>query len=120
MSHRDSSSSAIALASPPHKRSSVENLSRHYAGMMQDGLRPPWTQLHPRGARPLTFFSPVQTGLERELAELLPRTTQPGLVAPGSGDQAQWYHPASLSSESGESLRHVGCCPAECVRGSRP
>jgi len=43
VSHRDSSSSAIALASPPHRRSPVGNLSRHYAGIvagvMQDGLQ---------------------------------------------------------------------------------
>ena len=57
----------------------------------------------------------MQTGLQRELAKSLTRATQPGLVSPGGGDQAQWYHPASLSSESGESLRHVGCYSAECV-----
>ena len=39
MRHRGSSSFAMALASPPPRRSPVENLSRHYAGMMQDGLR---------------------------------------------------------------------------------
>jgi hypothetical protein len=39
VSHRGSSSSAMTLASQPHRRSPVENLSRHYAGMMQDGLR---------------------------------------------------------------------------------
>ena len=59
------------------------------------------------GARPLAFFSPVQTGLPRELADSLTRATQPGLVSPGGSDQAQRYHPASLSSASGESLRHI-------------
>ena len=54
-------------------------------------------------------FIPVPTGLPRELAESHTRATQPGLVSPGGSDQAQRYHPASLSSESGESLRHVGC-----------
>jgi hypothetical protein len=39
VSHRGSSSSAMALESPPHRRSPVENLSRHFAGMMQDGLQ---------------------------------------------------------------------------------
>jgi hypothetical protein len=33
------------------------------------------------------------------------------VMSPGDGDQAQRHHPASLSSESGESLRHVGCYP---------
>ena len=32
------------------------------------------------GARPFIFFSPVQTGLPRELAKLLTRATQPGLL----------------------------------------
>ena len=68
---------------------------------------------------PSFVFSPVQTGLPRELAKLLTRTTQPGLVSPGGGDQAQRYRPASLSSESGESLRHVGCYSVKCVLGSR-
>ena len=45
---------------------------------------------------------------------------QPSPVSPGGGDQAQWYHPASPSSESGECLRHVGCYLVECVWGSRP
>jgi hypothetical protein len=96
-----------------------------YASMMQDGLQIagplgggkgvlPHTHTHPYshpnlsncplgratdqgwGARPFIFFSPVQTGLTRELAELLTRATQPGLVSPGGGDQDQWYHPASL------------------------
>jgi hypothetical protein len=49
----------------------------------------------------------VQTGLPRELPELLTRATQPGLVSPGGADQAQRYHPASLSSESGESLCYM-------------
>ena len=69
--------------------------------------------LQPRrwGARPFIFFSPVQTGLPRELAKSLTRATQPGLVSSDCCDQAQGYHPASLSSESGESLRpdDVGC-----------
>ena len=55
------------------------------------------------GARPFICFSPVQTGLPRELAKLLTHATQPGLVSPGGGGQAQRHHPASLSSESGES-----------------
>jgi hypothetical protein len=33
--------------------------------------------------------------------------SMPGLMSPGVSDQAQGYHPASLSSESGESLRHT-------------
>ena len=37
----------------------------------------------------------------------LTRTTQPGLVSPGGSEQAQRYHPASLLSESAESLRHL-------------
>ena len=48
-------------------------------------------------ARPLIFLSPVQTGLRRELAESLTRATQAGLVSPGGSDQAQRYHPPSLS-----------------------
>jgi hypothetical protein len=84
---------------------------------------PPHTHSHPQprlsewpvggatpqgwGARPFFFFSPVQTRLPRELAESLTRAKQPGLVSPGGSDQAQRYHPASLSSESGESLRHM-------------
>ena len=44
---------------------------------------------------------------EGETAESLTRSTQPGLVSPGGSEQAQWYHPVSLSSESGESLRHM-------------
>jgi hypothetical protein len=40
-------------------------------------------------------FPEVQTGLPRELAQLLTRATQQGLVSPGGGDQAQLYHPAS-------------------------
>ncbi len=68
----------------------------------------------------LTLYScrPVQTGLPRERAKLLTRATQPGLVSPAGGKQAQWYHSASLSSESGESLRHVRCYSAECVGGT--
>jgi hypothetical protein len=64
----------------------------------------PWAR---DGVQDPSFFSPVQTGLPRELAESLTRATQPGLVSPGGSDQAQRYHPASLSSESGESLRHM-------------
>ena len=63
------------------------------------------------GARPFIFFSPVQTGLPRELTMSLNRATQPGPVSPGGGEQAQRHKPASLSSESGESLGHVGCYP---------
>jgi hypothetical protein len=36
VSHRGSSFPANALASPTHRRSPVENLSKHHAGMMQD------------------------------------------------------------------------------------
>jgi hypothetical protein len=36
-----------------------------------------------------------------------PVPTQPGLVSPGGSEQAQRYQPASLSSDSGESLRHI-------------
>jgi len=40
----------------------------------------------------------------------LNRTTQPGPVSPGGGEQAcQRHKQVSHSSESGESLRHVGC-----------
>jgi hypothetical protein len=60
------------------------------------------------GCKTLHFLSPVQAGLPRELAKSLTRATQPGLVSPAVSDQAQRYHPASLSSESGESLGHVG------------
>jgi hypothetical protein len=59
------------------------------------------------GCKTLSFFSPVQTGFPRELAKSLTRAMQPGLVSPGDDDQAQRYHPASLSSESGESLHHM-------------
>ena len=55
------------------------------------------------------FFSPVQTDLPRELVKLLTHAAQPGLVSPGCVEQAQLHYPASLSSESGEILRHVGC-----------
>jgi hypothetical protein len=58
----------------------------------------------------------VQTVLPRGLAKLLTRATQPGLVSPGGGDQAQWYHAASLLSESGEILRHFGCYPVKQTR----
>jgi hypothetical protein len=40
-------------------------------------------------------------------------------VSPGGGEQVQLHHPASLSSESGESLRHVGCYSAKGRWGSR-
>jgi hypothetical protein len=56
------------------------------------------------GCKTLHFFSPVQTGLPRELAKSLTRATQPGLVSPGGGEQAQRHHPSSLSSESGKVL----------------
>jgi hypothetical protein len=39
VSHRGSSFPANALASPTHRRSPVENLSKHHAGMMQDRLQ---------------------------------------------------------------------------------
>jgi hypothetical protein len=48
------------------------------------------------GCKTLLFFSLVQTGFPRELAKLLTRATQPGLVSPSCGDQAQRYHRASL------------------------
>jgi hypothetical protein len=111
---------------------SEQTLCQHDAGRAADcwpprggggGLPPPHTHSHPQprlsewpvggatpqgwGARPFFFFSPVQTRLPRELAESLTRAKQPGLVSPGGSDQAQRYHPASLSSESGESLRHM-------------
>ena len=41
MSHRGSSSSAMTLASPTHRRSPVENLCRHYTGMMQNQIAGP-------------------------------------------------------------------------------
>jgi hypothetical protein len=47
------------------------------------------------GCKTLHFFSPVQMGLPRELAESLTGATQPGLVSPGVSDQAQRYYPAS-------------------------
>ena len=58
----------------------------------------------------------------------LTRTTQPGLVSPGGSEQAQRYHPASLLSESAESLRHLDANhrlyreygDAESVRGRCP
>jgi len=53
----------------------------------------------------------MSLNLPRELAMSLNRATQPGPVSPGGGEQAQRHKPASLSSESGESLRHVGCYP---------
>jgi hypothetical protein len=69
-------------------------------------------ELQPRdGVQDPSFLSPVQTDLPRELVESLTRATQPVLVSPGGSDQAQRYHLASLSSESGESLRHIVCYP---------
>jgi hypothetical protein len=47
----------------------------------------------------------------------LNRSTQPGPVSPGGGEQAQMHKQASLSSESGESLRHVGCYPTVVASG---
>jgi hypothetical protein len=64
------------------------------------------------GCKTLHFFQPGAAcvkGLPRELAESLTDATQPGLLSPGGSDQPRRFHPASLSSESGESLRHVGC-----------
>ena len=55
----------------------------------------------------------------RELAMSLNRATQPGPVSPGGVEQAQRHKPASLSSQSGESLRHVGCYPTVCRREIR-
>jgi hypothetical protein len=66
---------------------------------------------HGWGARPFIFFSPVQTGLPRDLAKLLTHATQPGLVSPDGGEQAQRYHSASLWKAHGD---------AEPVRGRRP
>ena len=67
----------------------------------------------------------------RELSKSLTLTgaKNPGLVSPGGGDQAQRYHSASVSSESGDSLRHLDAKTvkqslkygdAEFVRGRRP
>jgi hypothetical protein len=72
------------------------------------GIAPP----HPRHAR---------TTHTRALATLYGVQSPAGSceqVRSGAESQAQWYHSASLSSESGESLRHVGCYPAECVSGT--
>jgi hypothetical protein len=55
---------------------------------------------------PLWIVPNKALSLSLSLAKLLNRATQPVLVSPGGGDQAQWYHLASLSSESGERLRH--------------
>jgi hypothetical protein len=69
-----------------------------------------WLRCHGMG--------PVRNpGLPRELAKLLTRIMQPGTVSPGGDYQAQWYHLMSFLSESGESLRHVGCYSAKCVWG---
>ena len=54
-------------------------------------------------------------------AKSLTRATQPYLLSPGGSEQAQRYHPASLSSESGYPViqtRKYG--DAESVRGRRP
>jgi hypothetical protein len=79
-------------------------LSRHHARMIQGilggGGVASSSHIH------TIFFSPVQTGLPREPAESFTRAAQPGLVSPGGSDQAQRCHPASLSSDYGESLRH--------------
>jgi hypothetical protein len=61
--------------------------------------------------------------LKSELAESLTGSTQPGLASPGGSEQAQRYHPASLSSESGESLRHTpyyGCYSLKHTRNGDP
>jgi hypothetical protein len=50
------------------------------------------------GCKTLHFFSPVQTGLPRELAKSLTRAMKPGLVSPGGSDQAQ-------RSDNGDPLR---------------
>jgi hypothetical protein len=41
------------------------------------------------GCKTLHFFSPVQTGLPRELAKSLACDTQPGLVSLGGREQTQ-------------------------------
>jgi hypothetical protein len=64
------------------------------------GLSCPWRELENN----LGFRA-----LPRELAMSLNRATQP--VSPGGVEHAQWHKPASLSSESAENLRHVGCYP---------
>jgi hypothetical protein len=46
----------------------------------------------------LPFFSPVQTGLPRELAKLLTRATQPCLVSPGGGEWIVLIKALSLSA----------------------
>jgi hypothetical protein len=85
-------------------------LSEALTPAAQDGVQDP------------SFVLAVQTGLPKELAESLTRATQPGLESPDGCDQAQRYHPESLSASesSGESLRDVGCYSAKCVCGSRP
>ena len=58
-------------------------------------------ELQPRdGVQDLSFFSPVQTDLPRELTESLTRDMHPVLVSPDGSDQAQRYHPPSLSHQS--------------------
>jgi len=52
------------------------------------------------------------------MAKSLTHATHPGLASPGGGEQAQRHHSASLSSESGESLRHVKCYSATGCWGS--
>ena len=73
------------------------------------------------GCKSLHFFSPVQTGLSRELAKLITHASQPGLVSPAVEIRLNG------TVASGEPLirvwgksSHVACYPAECVGGSRP
>ena len=51
-----------------------------------------WAQM---GCKTLHFLKPGADGPPDRLglAELLTCATQPGLVSPGGGDQAQWYPP---------------------------
>ena len=135
-SHRGSDSSAKILATLSHRAHLLPNFEQtlRHCGMMQDGLQiagtrggrrrdasPPSTHMHPLECvtcQWADYNSPVQdpsfflarcrlTGIPRELAMSLNRATQPGPASPGGGKQAQRHKPASLSSESGESLRHV-------------
>ena len=97
-SSRASSSGAEVLGLPPEEEKARATSSECPELQPRDGVQDP-----------SLFFKPVADCLQRELAKLLTGDAQPGLVSPVCGEQAQWYHPASLSSESGESLRHVGC-----------
>ena len=74
-------------------------MSTHYDSMTQDGLL---IGVSIGGEGRVHFFSPVQTGLPRELAKLLTHATQPGLVSPDGGEQAQRHYPASLYQSPGK------------------